>query len=202
MLFNGRQYDAICDDKQLNLATTNLPKNIIGEQNLSIVSQICIFLSPVYTQLYLQKININDSRLGKVMGKIKIIGMMLAFFLCAMNTVAQEDSTAAMATASSSSVMQAEIDHLYFYIGGARRCQLLTASGMQSGMKTIVDFKRLHGLQAEKINSAEEFIAMVAANNGITGKLNIVECRKSGEKLKTPMNEWLQAELANYRVVK
>tara|TARA_B110000977_G_C11029681_1_gene474711 strand:- start:816 stop:1067 length:252 start_codon:yes stop_codon:yes gene_type:complete len=80
VLFNGRQYDAICGDKQLNLATTNLAKNIIGEQNLSIVSQICIFLSPVYTQLYLQKININDSRLGKVMGKIKIIGMMLAFF--------------------------------------------------------------------------------------------------------------------------
>ena len=136
------------------------------------------------------------------MSKIKIIGMMLAFFLCAMNTVAQEDSTAAMAAASSSSVMPAEIDHLYFYIGGARRCQLLTANGMQSCMKTIVDFKRLHELQAEKINSAEDFIAMVVTNNDTTGKPNIVECRKSGEKLKTPMNEWLQAELANYRAAK
>ena len=136
------------------------------------------------------------------MSKIKIIGMMLAFFLCAMNTVAQEDSTAAMAAASSSSVMPAEIDHLYFYIGGARRCQLLTANGMQSGMKTIVDFKRLHELQAEKINSAEDFIAMVVTNNDTTGKPNIVECRKSGEKLKTPMNEWLRAELANYRAAK
>ncbi|MFQ3323066.1 MAG: hypothetical protein ACI90U_000882 [Pseudomonadales bacterium] len=136
------------------------------------------------------------------MGTIKIISMMLAFFLCAMNTVAQEDSTAAMATASSSSVMQAEIDRLYFYIGGARRCQLLTANSMQSGMKTIVDFKRLHELQADKINSAEDFIAMVATNNDTTGKLNIVECRKSGEKLKTPMNEWLKAELANYRAAK
>ena len=136
------------------------------------------------------------------MGKIKIIGMVLAFFLCAMNAVAQEDSTAAMATASSSSVIQVEIDHLYFYIGGARRCQLLTANGMQSGMKTIVDFKRLYKLQAEKINSAEDFIAMVATNNDTTGKLNIVECRKNGEKLKAPMNEWLQAELANYRAAK
>jgi hypothetical protein len=133
------------------------------------------------------------------MGKMKIITMILAFFLCTMNTTAQEDSTTIMATASSSIDIKVEIDHLYFYIGGARRCQLLTANGMQGGMKTIVDFKRLHELQADKIKSADDFVALVATNNETTGKLNIMECRKSGEKLKTPMNEWLQAELANYR---
>jgi hypothetical protein len=133
------------------------------------------------------------------MGKMKIITMILALFLCAMNTAAQENSTTTMATASSSIDIKVEIDHLYFYIGGARRCQLLTTNGMQGGMKTIVDFKRLQELQADKIKSADDFIALVATNNETTGKLNIMECRKSGEKLKTPMNEWLQAELANYR---
>jgi hypothetical protein len=40
---------------------------------------------------------------------------------------------------------------------------------------------------------------MVASNDAAAGKANIMECRKDGEKMKTPLNEWLQTELDDYR---
>jgi hypothetical protein len=126
--------------------------------------------------------------------------MILAFSLCAMHIAAQNNNAAmTIESTSLTPVMQAEIDHMYFYIGGARRCYLLTSNGKQEGMKTIVDFKRLHEQQADKIKSAEDFIIMVATNDTSTGKANIIECRKNGEKIKTPMNDWLQVELDSFR---
>lgn len=133
------------------------------------------------------------------MSKIKHIVMILALSLCAMKSTAQDNSAITLASASSTVAMQAEIDHLYFFIGGARRCHLLTPNGKQDGMKTIVDFKRLHKENADKIQSTEDFIAMVASNDATAGKANIMECRKDGEKMKTPLNEWLQTELDDYR---
>jgi hypothetical protein len=133
------------------------------------------------------------------MSKIKNIVMILAFSLCAINTAAQDNPAVTVESASLTVAMQAEIDHLYFFIGGARRCHLLTPNGKQDGMKTIVDFKRLHEQQADKIKSTEDFITLVASNDASTGKANIMECRQNGEKIKTPMNEWLQTELDNYR---
>ena len=40
---------------------------------------------------------------------------------------------------------------------------------------------------------------MVASNDATNGTVNIMECRQDGEKIKTPLNVWLQAELDNYR---
>jgi hypothetical protein len=133
------------------------------------------------------------------MSKIKNIILILAFSLCAMNSAAQDNSADTIKSASLTETVQVEIDHMYFYIGGARRCHLLTSNGKQDGMKTIVDFKRLHEQQAHKIESTEDFIAVVASNDASTGKTNIMECRKDGEKIKTPMNQWLQTELDSYR---
>jgi hypothetical protein len=132
------------------------------------------------------------------MSTIKNITMIVALVLCAMSTQAQNQSSQAKAAAINETA-QAEIDHLYFFIGGARRCHLLTASGMQDGMKTIVEFKELYQQQAGKINSTEDFIALVATNSASTGKANIVECRNNGEKVKVPMSFWLETELASYR---
>jgi hypothetical protein len=133
------------------------------------------------------------------MSKIKNIAMILALSLCAMKATAQDNSAITIDSASSAVAMQAEIDHLYYFIGGARRCHLLTSNGKQDGMKTIVDFKRLHEQSADKIKSTEDFIAMGASNDATNGKANIMECRQDGEKVKTPLNEWLQTELDNYR---
>ena len=133
------------------------------------------------------------------MSKIKNIIMILAFSLCAMNSAAQDYTDSTMESASLTAVMQVEIDHIYFYIGGARRCHLLTSNGKQEGMKTIVDFKRLHEQQVDNIKSTEDFINIVASNNASSGKANIMECRQNGEKIKTPINEWLQTELDSYR---
>ncbi len=94
---------------------------------------------------------------------------------------------------------QAEIDHLFFYIGGARRCRLMTDNGLQDAMKTIVDFKQRYAAIADKVNSAEDFIAQVATNDPVNNKAYIMECRKSGAKQQLAMSDWLRTELVRYR---
>lgn len=131
--------------------------------------------------------------------KLGTIMMILMLILPSTGVAVNDSLLQTLTLDEANGLKQGEIDHLYYFIGGARRCQLLTVRGKQGRMKTIVDFQRLHEQQANDIKSAEDFITLVAANDLATGIPNIMECRKNGEKIKTSMHEWLQTELISYR---
>ncbi len=95
--------------------------------------------------------------------------------------------------------VQQEIDHLFFYIGGARRCSLMTNSGVQDNHRTMVALQQRYNAVKDKVTSAEDFIAHVATADNKTGRALYVQCRRDGKRVQIAMDLWLQTELELYR---
>ncbi|MEZ9196832.1 DUF5329 family protein [Shewanella sp. 10N.286.54.B9] len=91
---------------------------------------------------------------------------------------------------------QEEIDHLIAFIG-ATSCQYERNGALHSGLEAVEHIKNKAEYHAEKIESAEDFIAYAATKSMFSGRHYKIHCQGDAP---IESHLWLKAELDSFRV--